>query len=289
MKGAVFSLFILISSLGQASVLDSIGIKTKGDKKYIIHQVTQGETFYSLSKRYNLSVEDIKVANNSGETLSIGQELYLPIKSKETTTPTAEFQNIHVVGSQETLFSISRRYKVSVQDLKKWNSLESNDIKIGQKLIFSDPEPQKAKQTHTVESKETLYSLARKYGVSVEAIRKANDISEQNTISIGQTLIIPIVEQQIPEKKESLVTTKSMIKVKEHEAFSKTKAQCFHRTAAKGTVIKVDSRNVEHPIYLIVVGNEIDDEDVELIINEKAKEALKMERSVLIAKVSVIE
>lgn len=115
------------------------------------HKVAAKETLYSISRTYQVSMDDIKTWNAlSGNSLSIGQELI--IKQPNPTSPPATSlpnqanpplsskKGYHIVAPSETLFSISKQYAVSTEQLKRWNNLDGNDLKVGQTLFVSQPE-----------------------------------------------------------------------------------------------------------------------------------------------------
>jgi LysM repeat protein len=177
--------------------LDSLETTTKIGKQFIIHEVEAGETLFALSRRYGVSVQEIKDANDPGlSSLDIGQRVMIPYVRQ-----TIDGNSItHTVKSSETLFSISRAYNVQVDDLKKWNQLADNNISIGQKLVIkSDRSPSAGEntrqlvppnaKTHTVEESQTLYSISRMYGVSTEDLRAWNNLGS-NSLNIGQVLIV---------------------------------------------------------------------------------------------------
>ena len=111
---------------------------------------------------------------------------------------------IHRVESSETLYSISRKYNVSVKDIQKANKGLKNGIKIFQeiKIPYIEPEPividkpsekPTTKQTgkfHIVQKGETLYSISRLHEVSIDSIMSVNQLID-NTISLGDSLLIP--------------------------------------------------------------------------------------------------
>ena len=113
---------------------------------------------------------------------------------------------VHVVKKGESLGSIARKYHVTVASLKKWNHLKRETIKVGQKLTIyrsgGAPKTQVNKntknsgnktststKTHTVKKGETLSSIAKKYHVTVNEIKKWNNL-KNNTVKIGQKLKI---------------------------------------------------------------------------------------------------
>jgi len=182
------------------SSLDSIGLTTKNESKFIIHEVEAGETLFSLSRRYGVDTEAIKSANSvSVSSLAIGQRILIPVKISESTTK----EVYHIVKPSETLFSISRQYDVTVDDLVKWNNLSDNSISIGEKLkvgmanvgSVSPMETQTVKapvnntKTHTVQSSQTLYSISRMYDISTDQLRSWNNLKSDG-LKVGQVLIV---------------------------------------------------------------------------------------------------
>ncbi len=102
------------------------------------HEVQQGETLYAIAKKYNMGVDELKQLNNLGDVaLSVGQKLMVSkatkAQSKTTETITTNFV-YHIVEKGETLYAISRKYDVKVDDIKKLNNLGDAAISIGQKL-----------------------------------------------------------------------------------------------------------------------------------------------------------
>jgi len=101
----------------------------------------------------------------------------------------------HTVKTGETLYSIAQQYNVTVQDLMKWNHLNNNDIQIGQQLMVAPPKQetggaQEASTVkHVVKKGETLFSVARQYGVTVDQLKSWNNI-QANALNVGQILEI---------------------------------------------------------------------------------------------------
>ncbi len=102
------------------------------------HEVQKGETLYAIAKKYNMGVDEIKQLNNLGDVaLSVGQKLMVSKatkpQSKTTEAVTTNFV-YHTVEKGETLYAISRKYSVKVDDIKKLNNLGDAAISVGQKL-----------------------------------------------------------------------------------------------------------------------------------------------------------
>jgi LysM repeat protein len=191
---------------------DSIGLETVNGKTFIVHKVVQGETLYGISKRYGVTVDQILEYNvNADAGLEIDQILKVPYVPR----PVRKIVNgeTHRVAEKETLFSISRMYGVTIDELKTWNNLTDSNLALGQELIVNKKgpvpvavEPIKSKSTvHTVAMGETLFSISRQYNLTVEQLKKWNNLSG-NTLDIGQTLYVtqPIYGQ---DEKTQQVTT----------------------------------------------------------------------------------
>ena len=140
------ALFLMLSLFTGISVqannlilLDSIGIERVGGKTFILHKVSQGETLFSISRRYKASVGDIQNSNEVlKEGLKSGQTIRVPYI---TDAQAPEGASIHKVSPGETLFSISKKYGVTVDSLKQWNKLLGNDLSVGQALVVKETAP----------------------------------------------------------------------------------------------------------------------------------------------------
>lgn len=204
MKNIIIALAFVSSTLSYANFpTDSVGTTTKSGLVYTIHEITAGETFYALSKKYDITVEEIQEANPEAKTLAIGQKLLIPTKlkaavSKPTTATATTSTKTHTVVAGEGLFSISKKYDVSVDNIVTWNNLTSSAINVGQTLVVSAPIankpatqlPSAAKgTTHTVVAGEGLYGISKEYDVTVDEIKKWNNMTS-NAISVGQVLVV---------------------------------------------------------------------------------------------------
>ena len=111
-----------------------------------IHIVSQGETLFAIAQSYGVKVEDIALWNNLDLNipLKIGQELRivestsqkapLTTANSNPTDKTSDEFIIHKVNSNETLYSIARKYDVSIKELMEWNHKEDFNIKVDEEL-----------------------------------------------------------------------------------------------------------------------------------------------------------
>ena len=125
--------------------------------------------------------------NLKSNELAVDQELRVkgPSKKKSKRIKVNE-KGWHVVEKGETLYSISRLYGMSVDQLIAENNLKSNAIDIGMKLKVDERSSNKGK-TYTVKKGDTLYSIAKKFDLSVEDLKKKNKLSS-NELNVGQRL-----------------------------------------------------------------------------------------------------
>lgn len=153
-----------------------------------VYTVVKGDSLYSIAKKYNTTVDELKNLNNlSSNLLSIGQILRVPdVLVNEPTSIN------YMVVSGDSLYSIARKYNTTVDELKSLNNLGSNLLSIGQILkIPTDSSGTSSNyRTYTVVSGDSLYSIARKYNTTVDELKSLNNLSS-NLLSIGQVLKIP--------------------------------------------------------------------------------------------------
>jgi len=168
------------------AVLDYKNIPYEKSEYYT---VKKGDSLWSIANKYNTTINELKILNNlTSNSLSIGQQLKLPtVEEIEPEIPSAS--NTYTVKSGDNLYSIAKKYGVTVNDLKTTNNLTSNTLSIGQVLKIPGTSV-KEPNTHTVSKGESLYSIANKYGTTVNELKKLNNLTS-NTLSIGQVLKLP--------------------------------------------------------------------------------------------------
>lgn len=176
------------------------------------HRVGKGETLFGISKKYGLSVNELRSLNNmsASDVLQFDQVLNVSknnrsdveiVRSTPSPSPPATKSaattatGTHTVSAGETLFSISNQYGMSVDELKNQNGLNSNTISVGQRLKVNGRASNdqsvstSSAGTYVVKAGDTLYSISKKYNTSVEKLKAWNNINS-NSISVGQILEI---------------------------------------------------------------------------------------------------
>jgi membrane-bound lytic murein transglycosylase D len=122
---------------------------------------------------------------------------------QKTSTPVmrSSEQSVHVVKSGENLGLIAKKYKCTVTDLREWNSLNGSTIHPSQKLIVYKPDDKPSSSVkegnylyHIVRKGDTLWDIAKEYdGVTVDQIKKLNNMTNSTRIQPGQKLKISVV------------------------------------------------------------------------------------------------
>ena len=166
------------------------GLEEIDDNIYI---VKKGDTLYGIANKYGISVDELKAINNlTSNNLSVGQVLQIP----EIIEEDVPNENIYIVKSGDTLYSIANKYGMSVQELKDLNKLTNNTLSIGQQLVVSEGNAGTL-DTYTVKAGDTLYSIANKYGLTVNELKQLNNLTS-DILSIGQVLNISNSNTSLP-------------------------------------------------------------------------------------------
>ena len=157
-----------------------------------VYVVKSGDTLYSIALRYDTTPNAIINKNNlTSSVLTIGQQLIIPADPESTGEDEMTTNNTYVVQNGDSLYSISRMYGVSVDDIKNANNLTSNILTIGQVLtIPTNATNSNTSNLYVVQKGDSLWSIANRFGVSINQIRMINNLNS-DILNIGQTLIIP--------------------------------------------------------------------------------------------------
>lgn len=174
MSQKLFLLIFLLIFLSSSTLLADIE-----------HEVKAKETLSSIAREYNVSVQEIMDKNNitDPDKIKSGQILIIPLEE--------DFNPKHKVEPGETLSSIARKYSISLKELMEANNIEDPEhIKAGQVLTI--PLGFTAEGSiHKVEKKETIWSIAQQYKVTVLALTEANSLGNPNILREGRLLVIP--------------------------------------------------------------------------------------------------
>ncbi len=212
-------------------------------EKYTKHTITKGETISSIAEKYKVNPSVIYELNpDCRGVLKLKSVLLIPSLNSKKTNSVAEkvtnsSEKIHEVLPKETLFGIAKQYGITVEDLNKANpKLEASGLKKGQKitipangLLVSETvvvNPNKEvdlvkKKTiiHEVLPKQTKYSIAKQYGMTVADLEKANPKLEKKALQTGDKITVLVNEGYQPnpvlEKQEVEIVSKTVVPEKE--------------------------------------------------------------------------
>ena len=251
---------------------------------FVIHEVEEKETLFSLSKRYNSSIDAILKFNQlTDNSIDIGQVLsILVVQEEKVDSVVVSASNEHVVAKGETLYSIARQYELSINDIKEWNGLTSNDLSLGQVLkigqgdstvVESVPaveqaevvkeEPKDSVETYIVQMGQTLHSIAKEIGISIDSLKDWNNLSS-DYLRIGQTLSIRSIEVDSASMDSTVVASQLDADGFEKEfevgtaalicEIKTKKFLALHRTLPIGTELEVRNLMNNLVVHVKVVG-----------------------------------
>ena len=294
---SLFGLLILSFQAVWASSPDSLRLETIDGQAYVIHEIDPGETLYSISKRYNASMNAIADANPRVKNgLEDGMIIRVPYKAPVINDVA---NRVHIVSQGETLYSISKIYDISVVQIMEWNDLLSSDLEVGQELKIGGTLPPQqvdfirdGMKIHIVQASEGLYALARNYGVTVDELVEWNSL-ESSALNLGQEIIVgkdgaivvkvdstlmeedsvtEIVEEVMPR---GTIKTYEDGMAAEIDGGSDDKTYlAMHRTIPIGTLVGVRNEMNHQMVFVRIVGKLPDTGVNEKIIIRLSKSAV---------------
>lgn len=166
-----------------------------------IYIVQRGDTLYSIASKFNITVDELKKANNlTSNAIIVGNELIIPSPSEldnnlEGLDEEDKMYINYTVKKGDSLYSIASNYNTSVDIIKDINNLTSNTLQVNQilKIPTSSTSSTIDYNNYTVVKGDSLYSIAKKFNTTVNTIIDLNNLTNNN-LSIGQILKIPNTE-----------------------------------------------------------------------------------------------
>ena len=194
-----------IASTENTNVTAPASVPAPKKSSKVIHRVRRGETLATIASRYGVRSSDIRNWNNLSfrHGLRKGQALAIYIQRGESKSVTSSSDIVsskktqhHKVRRGETLAKIADDYGVTVSQLRAWNGKSvKHGVKAGQTLTINQnlatvtaPAPQGKARMHKVRPGETMTSIARSYGTTVEKLSEWNDGKDAASLQAGQTL-----------------------------------------------------------------------------------------------------
>ena len=233
---------------------DSIGNEIVNGQRFLIHKLQPQQTYYQLGRIYSIPVKDIMDANNK-KSLKVGDNVRIP-RGKAQETPQVKKDIInkvlvnpqditeYIVGKTETLYAISRRFSISVDDIKKVNGLTSDNVREGQVLKI----PNK--------------SLA----VEVPKVIDTPKVIEPEENPIDDSIFKPN-KYGIREKREKGVAVSL-----DYLSTDSNTSLALHKTAPIGTILKIVNPMNRSVTFAKVVGKFTDNHDTQdaIVVVSKA-------------------
>jgi len=308
--GTLFAVLLFLSCVvSRASTPDSLRMVTENGRDFVEHKVEAKETWIGLSKRYKVTLQQLQQANPGVKTLQIGQLIVVPVAAKPSeVTPVRESVPAavtnkkatearspkplrHKVAKGETLFSLAKRYGLTVDELKTLNRLKNNDLKVGQDLVVqkataeptptdtgldnsdvrNQPSPSSPSKNTKEELKNASVSSVKKDDETrlvterpVATMNKGNDsikVTATDSENLPTAYEAPGASRtsKIEKDTKTGVTIEKITEVgvaswMESGELNQNKFYALHRTAPVGTIIKVVNRMNNNSVYVKVVG-----------------------------------
>lgn len=189
-----------INNLDSNTIYPGQKLYLKPIKTQIVQEYKKPKDTASVTNEISAKVNDtippvkeiVSVVTTSIDTIPPKKEIDVQETVKSEAIKPKE-QIFHIVKKGETLYQIAYKYELEIPDIRRWNGIKKDEITIGQRLFINEPDSSKSieveKKTHTVARGETLFSLARKNGMTVSELRELNNLQNVD-IKIGQVLLI---------------------------------------------------------------------------------------------------
>ena len=228
------SVFLALALMAGSSI--KVMAQASAESGYFLHTVTKGQSLYSISSMYNVTIDDIVRLNpGSDKQIREGAALKIP----QATNNNSEKPVFHTIQAGETLYRLSVKYNITTQAICQANpGLSTENFRTGQVIIIPvksetkqvQDTPQAAtkeettvkmndwKDMHKVERKETIFSISREYGITEEELIAANPELKKGKLKKGTFLFIPYGKNEKQAQQQE--TTTPVKELTNKEAFS---------------------------------------------------------------------
>ena len=298
----VLPFFSLSSSLFAHPLADSVGVENQNGKMIILHKLDPKDNYYSIARRYNVRPKDVIDYNNNVK-MQIGAIIKVPTdrpfaansapvktavagnqpypsnqsyqsakaapQATNTVAPANNNQTEYTqykVSAGETLYAISKRFQVKVDDIISWNNLKSNNLNAGQMLRIKREEPQPAQAPVIATAPaETVMAAPRDNTLKRDSTRTA----ETDSVNSRR---LPNNRYGLTEKNEK----GTAVWINDPNLDPKKK-YVLHRTAPVGTIIKITNPMTNRTTFAKVVGSFTENEtnkDAVVVMTKDVAESL---------------
>lgn len=189
----------------------SVNVADAGGETY---RIRRGDTLGHIARRHRTSVQALREANNLTRraVLYPGKKIIIPPSNYRASAKTPEPAKAEPIGNGErqyvvqegdNLYTIAKRFGVSLSDIKKRNQLGRRSLlNIGKVLVIPAPAGSRDDQSsmidkvaqqivHVVRAGDNLYGIARRYNTTIKALTEANNLSRRARLNVGRELLIP--------------------------------------------------------------------------------------------------
>lgn len=271
---AVISLLVYTnpaSAFTNTVLRDSVGVQTKNGKLFVQHKVEPKETLFALSRKYGVPVAVIVESNPTVQTsINIGQIVLIPrnkvisnaVASTAKVIPTAPAasnrtftvnengEKLHTVEAKQTLYSIARMHDVTLEAVKQWNNLVTNQVNVGNILVVGKGETTAStKPIYVPEADEEMVKPAE---IATETPGTPVASPENEPAAAAQ----PVVAERAKEETSATVERKlenGMAEMIDPKADT-NKYLALHRSAPIGTIMQVKNAMNDRVVYVRVIG-----------------------------------
>ncbi len=255
------------------------------------HKVEPKETLYALSRKYGVPVPQIVEANPGVQTaIKIGEIVLIPrgfvsvaATAPKSTAPAASNRTytvnsignkLHIVEPKQTLYSVSRMYNISVENLRFWNKLPGNTIEIGQELIVGVGEPTPTqKPLYVPEPDDEMTKSADSNAVA--------SAGPANPAPVNATPVVVTTKERVIEEEPEEEAAAGMNKMIESgmaemidpKTNDTNKYLALHKTAPVGTIMQVKNAMNGQVVYVRVIGKLPETGENERVVVRLSKKA----------------
>lgn len=167
--------------IGQQLKLKSDSNNSSNKNQYIVQR---GDTLYSIALKNNTTVDKLRELNNlNTNTLTIGQILALPIETN------IEEYDIYIVKKGDSLWSISKKFNIDINDLIELNNLKDLTLQVNQSILVPKQQENIETDLYIVKKGDTLWSISNKLNIPVQTLKELNNLNS-NLLKVNQQLKI---------------------------------------------------------------------------------------------------
>lgn len=215
------------SKAQEISIINKDAVKQNDTSRYKYYIVKSGDSLWSISKKHNITIQELASLNNLKKPYNIKPGERLIVYGNKNNIIETEENGVYIVKSGDNLSSIANKFNIGIVELAKLNNLKKPyNIRIGQKLKINSNST-KIKNTtkkttgiYIVKSGDNLSNIAKKNDMTLSEIAKLNNLKKPYNIRVGQKLkvnkniVVAVedrkeqpIEQKTQPKKEIVISS----------------------------------------------------------------------------------